>query len=593
MEESIEEIIDVKKPEWPLIEIIKETAFHKVGEILDVNPDFAKNLISDGIAKESNFEDYKKFRQKELKKMFLKAIETTKKQEKKVSCTGLKIDNYLDNARAFYAEQPFFYDDSGIWWIWKENRWKITDEVELERQLDNRLGFMGQTVTAGIRSNHLHAMMWVGREQRPKEAKKKWIQFNDKAFSIFSKKVHSVTKDYFFTNPIPWELGNSEDTPIIDKLFEEWVGKDYVKSLYQIIAYCCYADYPIQTLICLFGAGRNGKTCFLRLLSKFLGKDNVCSTELDSLLDSRFESFKLFRKLCCLMGETNFGVLDKSSMLKKLTGSDMIGFEKKGKDPFNDYSYAKLIIASNSLPSSNDTSDGFYRRWFIIDFPNEFKEGKDVIATVPEVEYSNLALKCMNLLPDLLDKGEFDKQGTIPERRTKYILSSNPLPLFIEQYCIRDGTLFVSFNELYTNYVTYLSKFKKRIVKNKEFREALTHEGFFVERTSKLIGTEYKNGYYVFGIKVKDDFMQIMKVIQKSTIGNSMYPSHFKNDTQLTQFTQNQEINLSDIEEVIIGWNEKQKVRLKCTIEDCDERECNFDSKGVPYCREHFNEMSL
>ena len=75
------------------------------------------------------------------------------------------------------------------------------------------------------------------------------------------------------------------------------------------------------------------------------------------------------------MGETNFGVLSKSSILKKLTGGDMIGFEIKGKDPFDDYNYAKIIIASNSLPPSDDTSEGFYRRWNIINFGNKFVEG--------------------------------------------------------------------------------------------------------------------------------------------------------------------------------------------------------------------------
>ena len=87
------------------------------------------------------------------------------------------------------------------------------------------------------------------------------------------------------------------------------------------------------------------------------------------MLDSRFESFKLYKKLVCTMGETNFNVLNKTSLLKKLTGQDLIGFEFKNKKPFDDYNYAKIMIASNSLPVSSDTSEGFYRRWMILDFP--------------------------------------------------------------------------------------------------------------------------------------------------------------------------------------------------------------------------------
>jgi len=81
-----------------------------------------------------------------------------------------------------------------------------------------------------------------------------------------------------------------------------------------------------------------------------------------------------------------------------LTGGDKIGFEKKNKDPFDDYNYAKMIIASNSLPISQDTSDGFYRRWLIVDFPNEFEEGIDILGTIPEQEYNNLALKITKIV---------------------------------------------------------------------------------------------------------------------------------------------------------------------------------------------------
>jgi len=52
---------------------------------------------------------------------------------------------------------------------------------------------------------------------------------------------------------------------------------------------------------------------------------NVCSTELDSLISSRFEVTRLHKKLVCLMGETNFGEIRKTSILKKLTGKDIIG----------------------------------------------------------------------------------------------------------------------------------------------------------------------------------------------------------------------------------------------------------------------------
>ena len=51
--------------------------------------------------------------------------------------------------------------------------------------------------------------------------------------------------------------------------------------------------------------------------------------------------------------------------------------------------FAKIIINSNSLPNSLDTSDGFYRRWLIVNFPNEFPEGRDIIATIQKEKIIN------------------------------------------------------------------------------------------------------------------------------------------------------------------------------------------------------------
>ncbi len=416
---------------------------------------------------------------------------------------GIKVDHYLENAERFYEKHPYFFDKTKIWWIWNDNRWKITDEVDMSRLLDDSLGFMGQTVSASIRSNTLEAMRWIGRQNKPKEAPIKWIQFKDKAFSIKSKNIYDVTPKYFFCNPIPWDIGDSDKTPLMDNLFKEWVGEKYVNTLYEIIAYCCYNSYPIHLIFSLIGCGRNGKSRFLALLSKFLGIENICSTELDTLLDSRFESFKLYKKLACTMGETNFGVMEKTSLLKKLSGQDIIGYEYKNKAPFDDYNYAKIIISSNSLPSSSDTSEGFYRRWMIIDFPNTFPEGKDILETIPDIEYINLCKKVVGILPKLLERGSFTNQGDIYNRKEKYILASNPLSLFIKENCNREENLFMRYSELYTNYVKYLIKNKRRKISRKEFSGVLEEEGLEVIKTSKKIGDEWVNGNFIEGIELK------------------------------------------------------------------------------------------
>ena len=67
----------------------------------------------------------------------------------------------------------------------------------------------------------------------PKEAKSTWVQFKNTINDIETGEIFEASPEFFVTNPIPWEVGGSEETPKMDKLFEEWVGKDFVKTLHE------------------------------------------------------------------------------------------------------------------------------------------------------------------------------------------------------------------------------------------------------------------------------------------------------------------------------------------------------------------------
>jgi len=339
--------------------------------------------------------------------------------------------NKIDLAEQFLAIQPLFYDKSKNWWVWlfKESRWNLIDEVEILNMI--RYNSHANTITSKHKNEILESLKQVAREHPPQQVEKSWVQFKDQILDIKSGENFNATAKYFVTNPLPYRLGDKEETPMMDKLFEEWVGQEYVKTLYQILAYCCIPDYPIHRIFCFIGAGCNGKSQFLKLLRKFIGEYNCTSTELDTLLNSRFEKTRLYKKLVCQMGETNFNEMSQTSLLKKLSGGDLIGFEFKNKDPFDAENYAKILIATNTLPTTTDKTLGFYRRWMIIDFPNRFSEnGGDVIDYIPEWEYRNLAKKSLRILRELLNDYEFENEGTIEERADKYESKSNPFEKF-------------------------------------------------------------------------------------------------------------------------------------------------------------------
>ncbi len=372
-------------------------------------------------------------------------IDKIKQEKMKIKIANVLNKYYTkkDLAEDIWKIQPYFYDKAKMWWIWKNYKWEMADEKDILLLVEDNS--MANTIESKEKNEIIEAMSQYGRRKIPKPIKKSWIQFQDKIVDYITGEEFEATPEYFVTNPIPYRLHRERfiNTPTMDKLFEEWVGKEYVQTLYEILAYCLVPDYPIHRLFCFIGSGSNGKSSYLKLLKKFIGLSNICSTDLDLLISSRFERAKLYRKLVCTLGETNFNELSRTSIIKSLTGQDLIGFEFKNKLPFDDVNYAKIIISTNNLPMTTDKTPGFYRRWLIIDFPNVFPEGPDPVDSIPEEEFECLAVKSLLILKDLIEKKKFTNEGDIEKRMEVYETKSNFLEKFIKEFTIEDHNGFI------------------------------------------------------------------------------------------------------------------------------------------------------
>jgi len=394
-------------------------------------------------------------------------LESKKELFGEVSVIEKIIRNFFnkeDLTKQILEIQPLYYDENKIWWAWdkKKFKWEIVDETDILNFVRS-LSF-ANTIKSKEKAEILESLKQESRITKPNPIKSTWIQFKDIFVDIYSGEETKVTPTFFATNPIPYPLHKERyvNTPIIEKIFEEWVGKKYIQSLYEIIAYCMLPSYPLHRIFCFIGEGMNGKSCFLSLLRKFIGDDNVCSTELDTLLSSRFEVTRLHKKLVCQLGETNFNEMNKTSMLKKLSGGDLIGYEYKNKNPFQDINYAKILIATNNLPTTSDKTIGFYRRWMIIDFPNSFGEKKDILSDIPEEEYEILAVKCLGILKDLVNNREFSREGSIEERKEKYESKSNFLDKFIKLFVIEDINGYITKSDFSRKFVAWSKENKHR-----------------------------------------------------------------------------------------------------------------------------------
>ena len=442
-----------------------------------------------------------------LKEADLKEIwRSLNQKEKSFDYSAFKSFSREGQLREFIKQQPLYYDNAGLWWLWnkKELIWISVDEVDILNGISKGTG--QDIITSKSRTEILNSLKQEGRLNKPKPVPPTWVQFKSKIYDVETGNSFDSTPEYFAVNRIPHEINHNLETPIIDKIFKEWVGEKYVQTLYEILAYCLIPDYPIHRLFCFIGSGSNGKSCFLRLIEKFVGTENICATELETLLRSRFEITKLHKKLVCLMGETNFSELSQTSIIKKLTGQDSIGFEYKNKNPFEDKNYAKIIIATNNLPSTNDKTEGFYRRWLIIDFNNKFEETKEILNDIPLEEYQSLASRSVILLNGLLKERKFSNEGSVEERMKRYEEKSNPFEKFWKENIIEDPNEKISLKQFKEKLDDWSKENKFRKMSDSTINQYMKERGIEkYKRTMEWVDVSYnqeKPRYWVWeGIK--------------------------------------------------------------------------------------------
>jgi len=418
----------------------------------------------------------------------------------------LKGKWFLKGAETLIRINPIYYDKTAAWWVWNHTTlsWEQKDETDILVLCKKSLELIGDT---SVRHGNslLKALQQIGRQRQPDELSPEWIQFGINQINVQTGAKRLSSPQWFSTNSIPWDIGDSTETPVIDALIASWVGPDRVQTIHEIIAYCAYRDYPIHRVFCFVGSGANGKTRLLKIIEKFIGQDNKSSVTLKKMTGNNFALYPLYRKLACFVGETAHHNLDSTEIVKALSGQDPVSFEAKGRDAFTGINYAKLFIGTNTLPTSSDNSRGWFRRWFIIRFPNEFKEGEDILNRIPETEYNNLAAKCVKILPDLIRRGSFTGEGTIEDRRETYVKNSNPIKAYLEEFYDRDPDAITRYTEVYIEYLNYLSELKLRRISRKEFSKSLEDEGLEAERKSyrEHVTGDVTTYFVIFGLKRK------------------------------------------------------------------------------------------
>lgn len=233
--------------------------------------------------------------------------------------------------------------------------------------------------------------------------------------------------------------------PKIEGFLNQVLDPADVELVYEIAGWLLWRQYHVHKAIMLYGHGRNGKGTLLRLYEAFLGINNCSHVSLQKLVGDRFAPVDLVGKAANIFGDLPQKDLSETDVFKCLTGGDTIRVEDKFKKAFDMKNEAKLIFSANTLPKTPDNTTGFFSRWIIIEFRNQFgtperpiNPNLDAELQTPE-ELSGFLNKALEGLARLRSNDwQFTYKLTEADVTRMYKRLSDPVFAFLEDCCFED-----------------------------------------------------------------------------------------------------------------------------------------------------------
>ncbi len=232
----------------------------------------------------------------------------------------------------------------------------------------------------------------------------------------------------------------------IDAFFLQINEPRYKQTLYEVVAWCLQVrSYAPQSAVGFLGKGGNGKSTFLAMLERFLGKKNCSNVPIQELVEDRFAAAHLVGKFANITADLPKKKLAATERFKQATGGDRISTQTKYGDRFEFNNTAKIIFSTNELPPSPDDSPAYHRRMVIIPFNNVFAgdamRDQDELLADLATELSGLLNAAITAQKALKARKRFDcDTQTWDEKQDFYNKATKPIYAFIEEHIVIDAT---------------------------------------------------------------------------------------------------------------------------------------------------------
>ncbi len=375
-------------------------------------------------------------------------------------------------------------------WKWGGSHWETLEKNEILKEISSEYGYLP---AAKKNSDHLgiYNVMKSLVDQQICDVETKGVNFSN-GFVDVNGEIHKHDKKYGCTYTLPYpyspEKASLDNSPKFKKLLQSYWNtdsdyEDKVKALQEAFAVTIFGYGPsFARAVLLYGIAGSGKSQVLTVLSNLLPTEvTSCVTPYD--FDNGFYLASLSTSYLNICGELDETKSIPSAVFKQvIDGSELETSYKFGQN-FKFRPKATHWFASNHLPKSKDTTEGFNRRWLVLEFNNVVKEEDKIIdigRIIAAEERESIVAWAISTMKEVRDRGDY----TLPDSHLRIVsdmISQNNSVFFYltsEEGPKKDQNSSIQIDTLYESYRNFCyAKADAKPVGRRKFSYTLREQG--------------------------------------------------------------------------------------------------------------------
>lgn len=439
--------------------------------------------------------------------------ETEKNEEKKKTprwindkggvITGVVAQEYLDNQKG-----TLIFSQS-MFWRYAGGYWQQIDPILLQRDIQTMLGDTKSTQrTINDVIFNLEKKAWKDVIWNPSPFK---LCFRNTVLDVMTKKTEHHSADLYQTNQFAFDYYEDAYRTETFSCFLQKNAPNFLKflidfgfqqatynRLQQWFGYCLIPTTKIERCLFLKGEGSNGKSTLLLLLQNLLGKAQYAVLEPCEYFES-FKTGELQNKLANISTDIESGNIFDARFKKLVSGEETVA-RPIFHAPYKFIPYAKFIFSANDFISTKDRSNGFFRRFDVLNFSRIFAEKERDVdlkeKLLREAQYV-LYWAIEGLLSLISNNWQFYPSAEFESAKAEFEHVTNHVRQFIDECYVTTpdggGELCSTFRD---NYVCWCIKYGYKALSEVSLGRELKRLG--IER--KKNGPKLRQKYYYLGI---------------------------------------------------------------------------------------------